>query len=358
MTDEGTTDDKRIASAPQGGRRSTAYDVAHLAGVSQSLVSRAFTPGASVSPEARAKVVEAARALNYRPNLIARSLITQRSRLIGVAMAYMDNQFYPTMLQALSEAFAAEGYRVLLFTPGADGDPDPILDEVLRFQVAAIVLASIRMTSHFAHEVARAGVPIVLFNRRTDATVSSVTGQNVFGGRVVGSFLAAGGHARFAYVAGLEDSSTSREREQGFHAALAAAGARLAHRVTGHYDTACAREAARVLFAKPDRPDAVFCANDHTAFAVMETARSEFGLQVGREVSIVGFDDVALAAWPAFALTTFSQPVRPMARRVVEVTLGRIADDGVGPMHDVVPGELVVRASARRPPAGWKAPPP
>ena len=344
---------------PSQGKRPTAYDVARLAGVSQSMVSRAFTPGTSISPVARAKVVEAARALNYRPNLIARSLITQRSRLIGVGMAYMENQFYPTILEALSEGFAAEGYRVLLFTPGPDGDPDPILDEVLRFQVAAIILASARMTSHFAEECAQARVPVVLFNRRTEnPAVSSITGQNRVGGRTIGSFLAAGGHARFAFVAGLEDSSTSREREQGFREALAEAGAGLAQRVVGQYDFAAAREAARTLFARQDRPDAVFCANDHTAFAVMQTARAEFGLEVGRDVSIVGFDDVGLAAWPAFDLTTFSQPVRPMARRVVEVTLGRIEGGDDDPVHDTVPGELVVRMSARRPRQDWRPPQP
>ena len=172
------------------------------------MVSRAFTPGASVSPEARAKVVEAARRLNYRPSLIARSLITQQSQLIAVAIAYLENQFYPIILQTLSECFAAQGYRVLLFTPGPDGDPDPILDEVLRFQVAAVVLASTRMTSRFAEECAHARIPVVLLNRRTETSaVCSVTGQNVSGGRIVGSFLIAGGHARFAYLAGVEDSS-------------------------------------------------------------------------------------------------------------------------------------------------------
>jgi DNA-binding LacI/PurR family transcriptional regulator len=101
----------------------------------------------------------------------------------------------------------------------------------------------------------------------------------------------------------------------------------------------------------------VFCANDYTAFAVMETARSEFGLDVGREVSIVGFDDVLLASWPTFNLTTFSQPVRSMARRVVEVTLGRIEGRESEPVHDVLPGELIVRTSARLPPKGWPLPP-
>ena len=341
-------DFSKAASAPAGGRP-TAYDVARLAGVSQSLVSRTFTPGASVSAEARAKVMAVARQLGYRPNLIARSLITQQSRLVAVAMAYMDNQFYPAILQALSEAFSEAGYRLLLFTPGPDGDPDPILDEVLRFQVAAVILASTRLTSHFVAECSQARVPVVLLNRRTaDDTVSSVTGENVAGGRAIGAFLLAGGHRRLAYVAGLEDTSTSREREAGFRQALGEAGRDLSLRAVGHYDFAAAQAAARILFAAAERPDAIFCANDHTAFAVMETARSEFGLDIGRDVSVVGFDDVGLAAWPAYGLTTYSQPVEAMARRVVAVTLSQIGGGAV-PIHETVSGALIVRSSARLP---------
>ena len=327
----------------------TMADVARLAGVSQSMVSRTFTPGASVSAEARARVLEVARHLGYRPNLIARSLITQRSRLIGVAMAYMENQFYPTILQALSKAFAEAGYRVLLFTPGSDGDPDPILDEVLRFQVAAVILASTRLTSHFASECSQARVPVVLLNRRIDDdAVCSVTGENASGGHAIGEFLLAGGHERLAYVAGLEDTSTSREREAGFRQALAESGRELFARVVGHYDFAAAQAAARALFSAAERPDGIFCANDHTAFAVIETARSEFGLTVGRDVSIVGFDDVVLASWPTYSLTTFSQPIEALAQRVVAVTLSQIDGAGVR-VHETVPGALIVRTSARLP---------
>ena len=340
----------RNGAAPLSRKRPTAYDVARLAGVSQSMVSRAFTPGASVSAKARAKVVEAARTLNYRPNLIARSLITQQSHLVAVAIAYLENQFYPVVLQALSERFAAHGYRIILFTPGPDGDPDPILDEVLRLRVAAVVLASTRMTSRFAEECAEARVPVVLLNRRTETVaVSSVTGQNRTGAKAIGSFLIAGGHAGFAYVAGLEDFSTSQEREQGFREALHEAGASLSHRVVGHYDFAASQDAARTLLSRPTRPEAVFCANDHTAFAVMQTARSEFGLQVGRDVSIIGFDDVGPAAWPTFELTTFSQPVEQMVGRVVALVLERIERRDSEPVHEVVAGRLIVRKSARIP---------
>ncbi|MGE4481448.1 LacI family DNA-binding transcriptional regulator [Acidocella sp.] len=338
-------------------KRPTAYDVARLAGVSQSMVSRAFTDGASISAQAKERVLAVAKSLSYRPNMIARSLITQRSRLIGVAMSYMENQFYPTVLEELSREFAVHGYRVLLFTPGADGNPDPLLDEILRFQVAAVVLASVRMTSHFAEECAQVNVPVLLFNRRTsNQAVSSVTGQNIVGGRTIGSFLLAGGHERFAFVAGLEDSSTSQEREEGFGAALQAAGKKTYRREVGYYDFSAAQTAARRLFSSRERPDAVFCANDHTAIAVMGVAQSEFGLRVGEEVSIVGFDDVALAAWPSFQLTTYSQPVQTMSQRTVQLVQAFVEGRLTTPVHDIVAGELMIRRSARRPGNDWKPP--
>jgi DNA-binding LacI/PurR family transcriptional regulator len=331
-------------------RLPTAYDVARIAGVSQSAVSRAFTPGASISPEARLKVFEAAKGLGYRPNLIARSLITQRSGMIGVAIAYMENQFYPAILEALSTAFAGHGYRVLLFTPGPDGNPDPILDEVLRYRVEAVILASTTLTSHFAEECAQARVPVVMLNRKTEtAAASSVTGENFRGGREIAKFLASGGHRRFAFVAGLEDSSTSREREEGFREFLAEAGAKTPLRVVGNYNLPETILAARKLLSDPDRPDAIFCANDHTAFAVMDTARSEFGLRIGQDVSIIGFDDVPLAAWPAFNLTTYSQPIRGLVDHVVTVTLQHLSEDVFAPVHETVGGGLVIRGSARPP---------
>ena len=331
-------------------RRPTAHDVARLAGLSQSAVSRAFTPGASISEVARLKVQQAAQTLGYRPNLIARSLITERSGTIGIAIGYMENQFYPAILDALAEAFGRAGYRLLLFTQGPRDDTDPMLEEVLRYRVDAVLVASIRLTSRFADECARSNVPVVLINRRTDTEVaSSITGDNLDGGRRVAAFLAAGGHKRFTFMAGLEDSSTSREREDGFRFGLKQCGCPSPSRVVGHYDADAARAAASTLFAARKPPDAIFCANDHMAFATIETARVEFGLEVGRDVSVVGFDDVPLAAWPSFQLTTYSQPIQPMVRRVVEITLGHLEPGGTEPVRETVPGELVIRRSARLP---------
>jgi DNA-binding LacI/PurR family transcriptional regulator len=331
-------------------RRPTAHDVARVAGLSQSAVSRAFTPGASISEDARAKILEAAQSIGYRPNMIARSLITERSGTIGVAIGYMDNQFYPAILECLSSEFARAGYRLLLFTQGPRDDSDPILDEVLRHRVDAVILASVRLTSNFAEECSKAQVPVVLLNRRTETqTASSVTGENRVGGHAVAAFLAGGGHQRFAYMAGLDDSSTSREREEGFNQGLAACGKTAPVRVVGHYDFDAARAGTKRLLSRKKPPDAIFCANDHMAFAVMETARSEFGLSVGQDISVVGFDDVPLASWPSFMLTTYSQPIQPMVRRVVEIALHHVEHGGGEPIRDVVKGALIVRSSARVP---------
>ena len=339
--------------ADQERRTPTAHDVARLAGVSQSAVSRTFTAGASVSAETRRKVTEAAKALGYRTNLVARSLITRRSRIIGVAVAYLENQFYPRVLEALSIAFGQAGYRVLLFPASQNESSDPVLEEVLRYRVDAVVLLSAIHSSRFDEECEQAGIPVVLFNRTTrNSTASSVTGDNRQGAATIGAFLAAGGHERYAFMAGLENASTTQEREEGFSGFLAAAGLGVPRRVVGHYDFDAAAEAARGLLGGADRPDALFCANDHMALAAINVARGELGLDVGREVSIIGFDDAGPAPWPLFSLTTYVQPVEAMVAEVVSITLEKLAGPAGPPLRKVVPGVLAVRSSARLPASG------
>jgi DNA-binding LacI/PurR family transcriptional regulator len=164
----------------------TSSQVAQRAGVSQSAVSRSFTPGASISPETRAKVLAAAKELGYRPNAIARSLITNRSRIVAVVMAYLDNLFYPDVLEQLGRLLAKEDYRLLLFTGLAGGDSDPVFDQLMQYRVDGIVLASTSLSSELSEECAAAGIPVVLFNRTTERdAVSSVTTHNREGGRRV-----------------------------------------------------------------------------------------------------------------------------------------------------------------------------
>lgn len=337
-----------------GGHRAvTATDVARRAGVSQSAVSRAFTPGASIAEETRRKVEEAARALGYRPNAIARSLTTRRSRIIGVAAAYLQNQFYPEVLEAMSRGLRARGYQLLLLMPEHGRHADPLLEEVMAWQVDGLILASTTLSSALADQCRAAGIPVLLFNRTSQAAnVSSVTGENFRGGQRIAAFLAAGGHRRFAFVAGIENSSTSRDREHGFSGWLAGHGFDAPLRAVGHYNLDAAAAAARSLLGRPDRPDAIFCANDHMAIAVADVARHEFGLRIPGDLSLIGFDDTAPARWPSYSLTSFSQPLQPMVDATVAMVCEMIENPTAPTRQEVVRGELVVRGSARRPAEG------
>lgn len=332
----------------------TATDVARRAGVSQSAVSRAFTPGASIAEETRLRVQEAARALGYRPNAIARSLTTRRSRIIGVAAAYLQNQFYPEVLEAMSRGLRARGYQLLLLMPEHGRHADPLLEEVMAWQVDGLILASTTLSSALADQCRSAGIPVLLFNRTTrKAHVSSVTGENRRGGQVIAEFLAAGGHQRFGFVAGIENSSTSRDRERGFTTWLTRHGFAAPLRATGHYSFDAAAEAARMLLGRPDRPDAIFCANDHMAIAVAEVARHEFGLRIPEDLSLVGFDDTAPATWRSYSLTSFSQPLHPMVDAAVALVCEMIENPAAPTRQEVVRGELVIRDSTRLPATGW-----
>ena len=332
----------------------TSLQVAERAGVSQSAVSRVFTPGASVSAKTAEKVRKAARELGYRPNILARAMITGRSRIIGLVVAYLENHFYPEVLEKLSNALQAQGYHVLIFMASNTADNiDSVMDEILDYQVDGIILASVAMSSDLTQRCEAAGVPVVLFNRlQDDETLSGVASDNVAGGRKLAEFLVAGGHRKIAHIAGWEGASTQRDREKGFLEGLAAAGLALHSRAEGNFHTDQAQAAARQLFDTDDRPDAVFVSNDHMAFAVMDVLRYELGLGIPADVSVVGYDDVIISAWPSYNLTTVRQPANRMVEETVRTMMARIDTPNMPARRVAIDGPLIVRGSARIP-EGW-----
>ena len=334
-----------------GGGRVTSIEVAKRAGVSQSAVSRVFTPGASVSEKTAEKVRKAADELGYRPNVLARSLITGKSHMIGLLVAYLEKHFYPDILEKLSNVLQVRGYHVLIFMADRNmRNLEKVLDDIIDYQVDGIIMASAAISSPLATRCEAAGVPLVLFDHNhDDARFSVVTSDNVAGARKVADFLVRGGHQRIGYIAGLDTASTQRDRELGFRSGLEAAGMELYARETGGFDYEGAREAGRRMFAREDRPDAVFVANDNMAFAVMDVLRSELGLKIPDDVSVVGFDDVVPAGWPSFNLTTVQQDTDQLAKETVETLIAQVEGRATGPRRIAIDGPLVVRGSARLP---------
>lgn len=327
--------------------RVTSIQVARRAGVSQSAVSRVFTPGASVSQTTRDKVLRAADELGYRPNVLARAMITGRSRIIGLVVAYLENHFYPEVVERLSVALQKEGYHVLVFMSSPTvGDVQDVMREILDYQVDGIVLASVSMSSVLSRRCHDHGIPVVLFNRvQDDPGMSSVATNNYLGGRVIAAHFAAAGHRKIGYIAGLEEASTQRDREAGFRDGLEEAGLRLAARELGNFEYARARAAALEMFAGRDYPDAVFVCNDHMAFAAMDVIRFKLGLSVPDDVAVAGFDDVSIAAWPAYDLTSYRQPINRLVARTVEILMRRIEDRDAAPEHIKLDGKLMLRGS-------------
>lgn len=333
--------------------RVTSQHVAERAGVSQSAVSRVFSPGKSVSAKTAEKVRKAAKELGYRPNVLARSLITGKSRIIGLVVAYLENYFYPTALEKLSNSLQAQGYHVLVFMASQTaGNIDDVLQEILDYQVDGIIAMSVAMSSDLSQQCQNAGVPVVLFNRSQDSDgIASVVSDNFDGGRQVAAFLAAGGHRRPGYIAGWEGASTQRDREAGFLAGLNDAGLKLAAREVGDFHADRAKEAARRMFDCPpeQRPDAVFVANDHMALTVMDVLRFELNLSIPGDVSVVGYDDVPPAAWAPYDLTTVRQRANVMVDQTVDIMMARIKDPTAPAQQTKIDSPLVVRSSARLP---------
>ncbi|MBR9878759.1 MAG: substrate-binding domain-containing protein [Gammaproteobacteria bacterium] len=327
----------------------TSKEVARLAGVSQSAVSRCFSPNASISEKTREKVLRAAQELGYRPNTVARSLIMRSTRTIALVLSSLDNMFYPMAVQMASRRFQDEGYHLLLFVVPESDDFPGVMDRILQSQVDGILMLSALLTSSLARECVNAGVPLVLLNRSVDIEgIGQVYSDNYHGGYWAGSYLAMGGHRNIAFVAGVERSSTSRRRFEGFVDGLAAHGLKPHAVVHGDYDFEMARQQTRRLFAETVVPDAIFAASDHMAVAVLETLRHELGKRVPEDVSVIGFDDTPVSAWPSYSLTTVRQPIDQMIEVATSLLMRQIHEGG-GAESRVLPVIPVLRETARRP---------
>jgi len=320
--------------------------VAQLAGVSQSAVSRCFRAGSSLSDSKRKAILKAAAKLGYEPNVFASSLITKRSNLVAVLISSLTNLYYPQVLAELTQRLDAEGIRVLLFALQNEGDAAKVLPQLWRYRVDGAIAAA-RLSAKELGQFARHQVPVVLYNRSAENdAVPSVFCDSIGGERLLVDGLLAAGHRRFMILSGPEDSYVGNQRVEGALARLAGQGLS-ADVFTGHFDHESGAEGLRQAMAKPQRPDALICANDLMAIGAVDAARDEFGLSIPNDLSIVGFDGVGPAAWPSYRLTTIRQPVRRMTEAAVSMLVERIANPKLPPEVRSFTGELIEGRSAR-----------
>jgi DNA-binding LacI/PurR family transcriptional regulator len=324
----------------------SARDVAQRAGVSRSAVSRAFTPGASIAPATLARVQEAAAALGYQVNDLARGLLAHRSQLVGLVTSDADAPFRAAMIAALSSALIQRGNVPALISVGPT--PEDIANaswQLLRYRAEATIFLSGSPPVSLVELTRRNGQALILVNR-AETGIDSVRCDDRGGTQAAFDALRATGASRFGVVNMARPSPSLLARERAFVAFAAARGVTATVVRAGHSDYAGGQAAARRLLAGGLAPDAVFCVNDLMALGALDLLRGA-GLEVPDDVSIIGFDDIPMAGWAAYRLTTLRQDPGRIAREVVAILDRRIAEPDLPPMSVTFPADLVVRATVR-----------
>lgn len=327
----------------------TAADVARYAGVSRSAVSRTFTPGASVSREARARVVRAAEHLGYRVNRLAQSLISSQSSVIGLVGTELQQPFHAALLAGLSGALIAEGFQcMLLNAANTKREIGALIARVLEYRVSAIVVMTGTPPARIVEECLKNGVRVILVNKLLPALpVDMVMADHGFGGRVAAETLLGAGCRRLAVVSSAARTASLLGRLESFRARVEAAGLPLRVWQEGRAtDYGTGRQAALALLGR-GRIDGVFCVSDLLALGFMDAARHDRRRRIPEDVSVIGFDDIPQAAWDSYRLTTFRQPVGELAQAVTRVIKGRAERTRAPHRLATIPVELVVRNSVR-----------
>ncbi len=334
----------------------TIFDVAAAAGVSKSTVSNVVR-GVEVSEATKARVLRAIERLNYKPNAIARQFVNQRTTMLGVLVGDLRNPYYAQMAQVAERAAFGCGYTTMFCNiEGEENIAVAGVEALLEHRVAGVVfLAFVSGTLSLEDALRRAAVPIV-FLGLSEQWGDSVGPQDTQGGRLATEHLLSLGHERIAYVrTPLVERSGDRARYAGYRAAMRKAGRTPTTPLQWEPGTDTVRAGRARLeladtFGRRNGPTALFVSNDIGAIAMIEACET-LGFDVPGKISIVGFDDIALAGLHRISLTTVAQALDFQAGRAVALLMERIENPRIPPRHESVPVALKVRDSTAPPPA-------
>jgi LacI family transcriptional regulator len=333
----------------------TLVQVAAKAGVSVMTASRAMSGEGYVSDETRTRVQTAATELGYATNALARVMKGGRTGVIGVVVNDLTSVVVNAFVSALTEE--VRKHEMDLFIYNSIGELDEKTQrrhsQLLHGLWDGLVYVLPRMTDAYLAGLEKSDSPVVLVNFcRRGTTLPVVQGDNFNGARDAVASLIAQGHERIAFVRGTHWTGQSAERERGYVQAMADAGLRIDQQwlVQGTFSEQSGFEAAQMLLALAARPTAVFCANDEMAIGCMNAAH-ELGLDVPRDLSLMGFDDVTAASIVRPRLTTLRHPIGLMAHAAVQELMRRIQQQPGRRQHVEFPAELVVRESTGPAPA-------
>lgn len=326
----------------------TIHDVARQAGVSATTVSHVLNDSRYVSDDLRARVLDAVEALHYTPNRMAVGLRRKQSLIIGLVVPDNTNPFFALVARAIEDTAFAQGLSVILCNSDSNADKEQFyINALIEQRVDGIVLVATTTSPKPIEPLLARNVPLVLIDRDLPgATVDKVLSDNLGGGMLATRHLLALGHRRIACITGPSQASPSASRVTGYHKALEEVGVLADDNlvVRGAFDFNSGYAATAALLQHADPPSAIFACNDLMAVGALRAAVAA-GVAVPQQLSIVGFDDIPLAAYVAPRLTTVAQDQRCLGSLAAELLLARIrGNERPGVVH-LCPTQLVVRES-------------
>lgn len=330
--------------------RVTVKDLARDLGMSVSTISRAFYPDAIIAQGTRKTVLERAKEIGYRPNPFAQSLITKKTQIVGMVVSDLTNPFYPEVMTQLTAMLQKSGMNVMLATADQPDGIDEAVELLLTYQPDLIIVLATNLESHAREKCEAAGAPVIFFNRLSaDGLGFGVSCDNVEGGRCGADHLIDLGHRALLYVSAFPGASTNVERQRGFCDQAVTRGLDKPQIIdAGRFSYEAGYKAGLSLGDLAQRPDGVLCANDIVAIGFIEGVQEGLGLSVPEDISVIGYDDIAMAAWPSHRLTTIAQPLDEMMKVTVELSKQLAASNEIAQsIHFIPPGPLIERSTVR-----------
>ncbi|MHA3916071.1 LacI family DNA-binding transcriptional regulator [Halovulum sp. GXIMD14793] len=326
----------------------TLKDVAELAGVSRSAVSRTFTKGASVSGKTREKVERAAQKLGYSPNALASSLTTGRTKLIGLISNNFHNPIFLEVFDQFTRALQERGLRPLIVNLSDEKEPAHSVTMLRQYSVDAVIVASSTLPPTFAKAFHDAGVPVVhTFGRSNTSPDVHVVGiDNVECGRIAARELLARGYKRLGYLGGPRDATSAQDRLKGFEDELRGIRGIEVHSVfSGAYSFDAGRaEMLRQLAGTP--AEAYFCGDDVLSIGALSALR-DHGLKAGQDIGIIGLNDMEMARWESIDLTTIHQPIERIITTSVDLVEDLLQEPDRYPEARIFPCKVIERGTLR-----------
>ncbi len=325
----------------------TIYDVAQAAGVSISTVSHVLNGTRFVSEATKARVLQAVEQLGYRPSSLARALVRQVTHTVGLIVPDNVNPFFAEVARGIEDCGLAAGYSVILCNSDRSLSKEEIyLDMLISKRVDGLVYMTVQTRGEMLQPLKDHNIHAVVFDREYEG-FDALLLDNLGGGYDAARHLLSLGHRRIACITGPDGPTRSQDRVTGYQRALEEAGIvpdpELV--VAGDWTFESGRRAARHLLHLDDPPTAIFACNDAMAVGVLSYLCSR-GIRVPEELSVMGYDNIALSAYTCPPLTTMATPIREVGQCLCELLLGRIAGQlPPEPQRVVIRSELLVRGS-------------